>query len=289
MVALTQPSLFAAGDRQKPAGDAAVRLRVLVTVKAAPNPSDKYGETVCVAGLRLDPEAWGWVRLYPLNFRELDDEASFRKYDVITVSARPARGDGRSESWRPQWETIEVEDHLPPWTRRQRILDEFADDTACGLLSAVRAKPLAPSLGMVRPAEVRGLEITPHPGWTKEEQRKIDAYVQEIPLVGTKDRRPLEAPRFRGKYHYRCRAEGCKGRHRQGLLDWEWVAFQRKFPDVEDMELVERLRARFLGEMCRADKDVAFYLGNQAKHVGTFSVLGVYWPSRRKPRSLRAR
>jgi hypothetical protein len=34
----------------KPAGDQVVRLRVLVTVKAAPNPSDKYGETVCVRG-----------------------------------------------------------------------------------------------------------------------------------------------------------------------------------------------------------------------------------------------
>lgn len=47
-------------------------MRVLITVKAAPNPSATYGETVCVAGLRLDLDAAGWVRHYPINFREFD-------------------------------------------------------------------------------------------------------------------------------------------------------------------------------------------------------------------------
>ena len=64
-------------------------MRVLITVKAAPNPSEKYGETVCVAGLRLDLDAGGWVRLYPVNFRELDSDGKFRKYDVVSLMARP--------------------------------------------------------------------------------------------------------------------------------------------------------------------------------------------------------
>jgi hypothetical protein len=32
--------------------------------------------------------------------------------------------------------------------------------------------------------------------------------------------------------------------------------------------------------MCGPDREVAFYVGNQAKHPRTFSVLGVYWPRR---------
>ena len=67
-------------------------MRVLITVKAAPNPSEKYGETVCVAGLRLDLDAGGWVRLYPVNFRELDSDGKFRKYDVVSLTARPNPG-----------------------------------------------------------------------------------------------------------------------------------------------------------------------------------------------------
>jgi len=42
------------------------RLRVLVLVKAAPQPSRQYGDTVCVAGVTLDAESQ-WVRLYDIR------------------------------------------------------------------------------------------------------------------------------------------------------------------------------------------------------------------------------
>ena len=83
----------------KPACRQRIRMRALITVKAAPNPSERYGKTVCVAGLRLDPEHAGWVRLYPINFRELESDSRFRKYDVVSVTARPSPGDPRAESW----------------------------------------------------------------------------------------------------------------------------------------------------------------------------------------------
>jgi hypothetical protein len=46
-------------------------------VKAAPQLSERYGETVCVAALSTDLQRRGWIRLYPINFRELasDDRA----------------------------------------------------------------------------------------------------------------------------------------------------------------------------------------------------------------------
>lgn len=45
--------------------------RILVTVKARPEPSEKYGETVCVAGIRLGTGSLHWVRLYPIPFRRI--------------------------------------------------------------------------------------------------------------------------------------------------------------------------------------------------------------------------
>jgi hypothetical protein len=86
----------------KPDGDGWVEMRVLITVKAAPTPSGKYGETVCVAGLRLDLGKEGWVRLYPINFRALDGDDQFHKYEVVQLRAKPARDDRRKESWRRQ-------------------------------------------------------------------------------------------------------------------------------------------------------------------------------------------
>ena len=50
---MSQLSIFgdASDDPEpKPVYDRPERLQMMVTVKAAPNPSDKNGETVCVAG-----------------------------------------------------------------------------------------------------------------------------------------------------------------------------------------------------------------------------------------------
>jgi hypothetical protein len=134
---MTQMSMFGQPDElpEEPAGDQAVTLKVLITVKAAPNPSEKYGETVCVAGLSLDPCRSGWVRLYPINFRELGGNETFKKYDIVSVQVVPARQDSRRESWRPQMHTLKVTGHLNPWAPRRRWLDPAisTDTTMCRL------------------------------------------------------------------------------------------------------------------------------------------------------------
>ena len=64
--------------------------RVLVLVKASPQPSRQYGDTVCVAGVEIDTGTPRWIRLYPVPFRCLDGSNQFRKYDIISVSTRDA-------------------------------------------------------------------------------------------------------------------------------------------------------------------------------------------------------
>ena len=269
----------------KPAGGLPVRLRVLITVKAAPNPSERYGETVCVAGLRLDPDDAGWVRLYPVNFRELDSDNRFRKYDVVTVTARPNPGDPRAESWRPQMDTLAVETHLPPWRRRKAYVDDFTQGTMCGLIEAARGGSPARSLAAIRPRQVTGLDIEPHPGWSAEDERKIAQYVSqlELPGVGRGERTALEAPRFNGWYRYLCQAPGCR-QHRQGIYDWEWVALQRNLTHLADPEARTALRERFLDQMCAPDKDLVFFVGNQQKRPQGFMVLGLFYPPRQPRR-----
>jgi len=263
----------------KPAAVRPVRMRVLITVKAAPNPSERYGETVCVAGLRLDIEAAGWVRLYPINFRDLDAGGRFRKYDVVSLEARPNPSDPRAESWRPLMDTLKVETHLPPWQRRQQYIDEYVDGTMCGLIEAVRRDPPARSLAAIRPYEVTGIDIEPHGPWTAEEQRKIDAYVNqlELPVFDRGPKTALEAPRFRGWYRYLCQAPGC-GQHRQGIYDWEWVALQRKLVGRSDDDARAELRKRFLDSICAPSNDLVFFVGNQQKRPQGFMVLGAFYP-----------
>lgn len=252
------------------------RLRVLITVKAAPNPSAAYGETVCVAGLRLDPGAEGWVRLYPINFRFIEQDLTFRKYDVVTVDAKPA-SEGRRESWRPQISTLQREGHLDGWPSRMPHLLPFTGDTMCDLNS--RATEGGRSLGLVRARQVQRLAVEAHPGWSQDERQKINDYISQPDLFEEgKPKTALEAPRYKASYHWRCTADGCKG-HKQGLIDWEFTAFQRRLP-ADDSEARAAIVQRWFTEMCRADNDVYFYVGNQAKRHHVFSVLGVAYPRR---------
>ena len=280
---MNQMSLFGPreeGPDEKPASDRPERLRVLITVKAAPNPSQTYGETVCVAGLSVDLNRRSWIRLYPVNFRDLTSEDRFRKYELVTVDARPARNDQRRESWKPILATLERGAFLKPWQPRRSWIDPYLEDSMCRLHRAARADANSRSLALIRPKDVSGIDIERHPGWSADEQAKIDAYVNQLDLFSTRDRTPLQAPRFRGFYRYRCYEPGCRG-HRQGMIDWEFVAYQRNhLAGADARRAAEALADRFFGDLCAQDRDVAFYVGNQAKRAHVFSVLGVYWPPR---------
>lgn len=283
---MTQESLFGETiehPTKKPVDEGPVRHRVLITVKAAPNPSAIYGETVCVAGIRLaDTGPKDWIRLYPINFRHLPEaSARFRKYDVVTVEARPT-GEARLESWRPDMSTLKVETHLPPWKKRRQLLDPMIDQSMCKIRRNAAADPRARSLALVRSAEILGFRLESHPGWSKDEQGKIDAYVDQLELdvfEEARDKTPLEAPRFRGYYKWRCGEPGCPT-HEQSIIDWEFVALQRHLHSRSDADATAAITTRFHQELCAPENEVAFYVGNQAKRPQTFSILGLYYPKR---------
>ncbi len=275
-----QESLFGGLDRVDAKPARPEELEVLITVKAAPNPSEKSGETVCVAGVALAEGRTRarWVRLYPVNFRFLEADLKFTKYDIVRVRATPAVGDPRAESWTPNISTLVVTDHLPPWQRRRQLLDSLAVDDMCELNGVNQTGATGPSLGLVPIREIRDLRITAHPGWSASEQAKIDAYVSQLDLFDSADKSPLEAPRFIGHYIWRCHAEGCRG-HEQSIIDWEFVALQRRLARRPDAEVREALRSRFLDQMFGGGREPAFFVGNQSKRHHVFHVLGVYYPN----------
>jgi hypothetical protein len=87
-------------------------IEVLITVKAYPAISNKYGEVVCVAGIRMDTPRPEWVRLFPVAFRNMPFDQRFRKYDVIRLEADRHSGDARPETYRPNVDSVEVVGHL---------------------------------------------------------------------------------------------------------------------------------------------------------------------------------
>jgi hypothetical protein len=60
------------------------KLKLLITIKTYPIPSSKYDELVCTAGVT---EAGDFIRLYPVNFRELEYAKKYQKYQWMEVLA----------------------------------------------------------------------------------------------------------------------------------------------------------------------------------------------------------
>src|SRR5262245_45189686 len=87
------------------------RRRILIWGKTRPELSRSHMETVCTGGVFEDTK--GFVRLYPIPLRYLDDERAFKKYQWIVASVTKATDDPRPESYKINCENIEVGETIP--------------------------------------------------------------------------------------------------------------------------------------------------------------------------------
>lgn len=146
------------------------RRNVLITVKTYPQPSHKYGETVCVAGLDIDEDTW--VRLYPVPFRDLPAYSQFKKYTVISVAVGKHRRDPRPESYRPDWNSFEPQRWLPAtdrWRHRIEMLTPGLAPSMCAIQQ--RCDCDGTSLGGFRPAQVTDFIVSDDsPSWSGKQK-----------------------------------------------------------------------------------------------------------------------
>ncbi|HEX7058554.1 MAG TPA: hypothetical protein VF176_01740 [Solirubrobacterales bacterium] len=257
-------------------------IELLPLVKAYPNLSRQYGEISCVAGLRLSgvdlPE---WIRLYPVPFRTLDrGDQQFRKYQPIRVKVGAPKNDRRPESRRADADSIEIAGQRigteEGWRSRRSIVEPAISKSMCAIQQEQRDS--GTSLGMFRVAEFFDLlieEVEPDP----EKSNMADAWAAQRSLLQADEleveREALEQIPYRFKYRYRCSATGCRT-HTQSIVDWEIAQLFRQVRERPDWR--ELIRAKWLKEMCGANKDTALIVGNQHQYPNSFLVLGVWWP-----------
>jgi hypothetical protein len=138
-------------------------IRLIVTVKAYPAASVKYGEAVCVAGIRTDTESPEWVRLYPVEFRELPIYRRFSKWDEIELHVGPS-SDSRPESRRPDTSSIKVVRRLGTgrgWAERWPFVAPILEESMCDI--ARRQREARTSLGAFRPSQVDAVTVDREP------------------------------------------------------------------------------------------------------------------------------
>lgn len=255
---------------------------ILVTVKAYPNISQKYGEVVCVAGVRVDVDPPRWVRLFPVHFRDLPKVQQFSKYDVIRLEVFPHSTDVRPETVKPNVESIEVVGHLDSgrgWADRKTLILPLADSSMCQIQESQKTQ--GTSLGLFQPERVTEFVWDQQDEeWDPRKQSVLDQ-----PSLLYPDKKGLIKIPFRFIYRYFCEP-GCRG-HKQSILDWELSQAFIKWRRLYGLEsCLERLRARWLDEICGPEQDTWFFVGNQVKRQRQFMVLGTFWPPKGgRPRS----
>ena len=248
---------------------------VLITAKTYPNPSKKYQETVCCAGIDLDSNQW--IRLYPIPFRDLDESQQFKKYNIIKVKCRKSNDDHRIESYKIDADTIQIIDHLDTkkkWQKRKEIVLPIVSSSFCQISQDIEANK---SLGIFKPSNIEF-------HWAKipldNQQKRRVCYAQLT--FFDKQKKAIEQIPFAFYYLFKClNSPKCPG-HKLLIIDWELGQSYRSWRYIyrnQDV-LLDKIKERWLENMCADKNDIFFYVGNMKRFHDQFMVLGVFYPPR---------
>lgn len=262
--------------------------QVLITVKTYPSPSDKYGETVCVAGVRLDRGDPEWIRLYPMKFRLAEWEQQFRKYEIIEIPVTRAGGsDPRPESMRPdqpRLRSVRQVDTKRNWAeRRQLIRPLLGATTTCDLIAANQAVDYsqpAPSLGLVKVIDAHVAVFDGEP-WDEQQLNKVIKAAQPD-LFNPNGFKELQPAPFKVSVKYRCAHHACPG-HAPSMLDWETGQAGRRWMMAKGRVLAKTDLLRKYEELLSDANDTHLYVGNLHQYRTSFSALGVWSPKVEPP------
>lgn len=244
---------------------------VLVTVRAYPEPSKKYGKTSCVAGVTRDGEL---RRLHPIPYRMLDQADKFRKYDVVRLRVR------KSDNVRPESHRVDLDRPFPlisrlgttdGWRERDRWVAPFRAPSLEAL--TVRDVRTSRSLALVRPRHVDRLRIEPtgKVEWGEREKAKLG----QEPMLVSKPAAPLEKIPYKFSYEFHCEDARCNG-HCMSIVDWEIHQSYRKWLRQYGDDWEEKFRQQYANQLL--SNDLQFFVGTLASRPQTWLIIGLYYP-----------
>jgi hypothetical protein len=233
--------------------------RAAVLVKALPQPSKTYGETVCCAGITA---AGQWKRLFPVRFRHLRGEASFSRWDWVTFTYRQPTRDTRAESCHVYEDTIEVDGSVP-LPERSALLRPLI--TA----SAKAAMVAGHSLTLVKPRNTKFV-ARPKSAAEIEEEREAYRNAAKQGSIFDQELADLEPSPYDFRFHF----VDDGGRHDYQSGDWEThVMFWKWRSEYGETDALKRMSEVFNDDYPK--RGMLFALGNQAKRPQTWQLLGV--------------
>lgn len=231
----------------------------IILVKAWPQPSQKYGETVCCAGVTRQRE---WRRLFPIRFRHLEGSAQFRRWDIVEYRPERPRDDNRAESRRVD----------EPSLRRIRTMPESERPAFFDPLfrpSIQNAAGRGESLTLIRPKSLRFKFKRKSDSELAEEQLRRARTLAQGSLFD-KELAKIEPCPFNLSVAF----EDAEGPHEMGCGDWETAAaffnLRRQYGEVAALEhLRETYEEKYFS------KGVGLALGTVKKRPNQWLLLGL--------------
>lgn len=258
--------------------------RMLIWGKTYPELSKQYTETVCTGAILMDRP--GLLRIYPLDYRYLDEDQQPSKWDVITARIKNTPKDSRPESRRIDADSISVEGHIgtdDDWEVRRKYM--LRDEHMVSGLEEMEARQEedGTSLGVLKPepdtldVELEALsddELEAH----RKKYKEITAQRQLWPAGD----RPVPAPEYKPRIYFKG-PEDSEVYDRR-CLDWEVIeGAKHHFGDPDPSAGFRKL---MFNKAFSDDHEPYLVLGNIHQFQHTFVVVSVFYPTRKQQPAL---
>jgi hypothetical protein len=264
----------------------------LITVKTYPLPSNKYGELVCTAGLLPDGK---WIRLYPIQFRDLPYKLQYKKYRWITADLVRNYKDFRPESYRLKGDISKLVvgeeiDTKKCWEERKKYVYREVFESMHELIDLARGEEQK-SLATLKPREIIDFVIEPEaerdwPEKWKELLLQYQLFDQDSQGEG---RARQVIPKVPYKYYYKFYTRGDKRPRKLMVEDWEvgalyWNCLKSSKGDEEEAN--RQVKAKYFDQFC-AKHDLSFFVGSTLEYhrrrmSNPFIIIGVFYPLKPK-------
>ncbi|WP_156943106.1 hypothetical protein [Pseudogulbenkiania sp. MAI-1] len=238
-------------------------------VKAHPQPSKTYNETVCCAGVCM--ESGAFLRLYPIPYRQLKREQRFNRFDIIEATCWKSE-DPRPESHKLDPDSIRVMKQPGSKAKAEsspRLWLPHVSDS----LETLRQQNVdeSRSLGIIKPdaGSVEFIVSKLSEAKIEEQEAALSVHQQSL-LFNDNATAPLPPPEYVFKFRFTSNGKQSEMK----LHDWEVQAAYWNFRKMYgESEGLNQLRYKYQEEI--PQQNLHLILGTMLAHPRQFITIGL--------------
>jgi hypothetical protein len=228
------------------------RRKILIATKTYPSISQKYKETVCTAGILLDDDErpLGWIRIYPIRFRNLEFTKRYKRWSIISAEIEKNDKDFREESYRINDSSINIIREIGTaknWEERKSFVLPFE------FCSIKEMKENRKSVGIIKPVSIEKY-------FCKAVDREWSPKQKAVQDQGDFFEESVDLEKIPYQFGYKfITSDGTK--HTYSISDWEISELYRKCRNKCNSLVLEEREKEGL-----------------KNHSNTFMIIGIFYP-----------